>query len=59
MSVKKIYKKKFEVLFRQKFNSNNSQENFNIEIMFNDVSDIVELEREKAVTNFRSIYLFK
>jgi CheY-like chemotaxis protein len=47
---------KFQVLFRIKIlDVGNSL----LEIMFNDVSEIVENEREKAVINSRSIYLSK
>jgi len=47
---------KYQIMFR--IVSHESEENY-LEIMFQDVSEVVQVEREKAVLNTRSLYLSK
>jgi CheY-like chemotaxis protein/signal transduction histidine kinase len=47
---------KYQIMFR--IVSHDSEENY-LEIMFQDVSEVVQVEREKAVLNTRSLYLSK
>jgi hypothetical protein len=54
--VSQLDNKQYQVMFRL---VTHEDENEYLEVMFNDISDVVHVEREKAINNCRYVYLSK